>query len=127
MKRTAMITIAVLATLPAAVRAENSLGKAGLPMIHAEYRANEARWASKFEGKVLDVTLPLSSIDRSSAAFMESPHDWTPGVICHGLEQTDFTLSKNSGDTVRVRGVIEDHTLGMIDLKDCQLSEAQPD
>ena len=58
-------------------------------------------------------------------SLMEKPDDYLPGVSCREVPSSDFLLSKNAGDSVRVRGTIVDHSFGAMRLKDCQLSDRE--
>ena len=107
------------------------LGLADLPRIHAEYKANQARWAREFLDKTFAGTMTIGGIsnalgnDSFMVSFMESPSDWTPGVACHDAPASDFLISKNKGDSVFFRGVVKDHSLGSLDLRDCEFFDSE--
>jgi len=77
------------------------LGIADLPRIHAEYKANQARWAREFLGKTFAATMTLGSVsnvfgnDSFMVMFLENPSDWLPGVACSEARASDFLISKN--------------------------------
>jgi hypothetical protein len=109
---------------------EISFGRDDLAKIHAEYKANQARWDVEYKDKVLDLTLEVDSIKNSfsgsglSVSFMENKSDWSSGVACEHVPTSSFIQAKNKGDTLHIRGVIDDHSFGSVDLKNCELSEA---
>jgi hypothetical protein len=122
-----MKNIVLLAsTLVASHAAAADLGTADLPRIHAEYKANQARWAREFLDKTFAATMTLDSVsnvfgnDSFMVTFLESPSDWLPGVACNEAAASDFLISKNKGDSIFVRGVVKDHSLGSLDLRDCE-------
>ena len=106
-------------------------GKEDLPFIHSEYKANEARWFKEFKGRYFEATLTIGSVREATfgsgfvVSFMETPNDHFHGVSCEAMPSSDFLLSKNAGDLVRVRGTIVDHSFGAVRLADCQLSNAE--
>jgi hypothetical protein len=114
----------------AAARAAD-LGVTDLPRIHAEYKANQARWAREFLDKSFAATMTIGSIsnvvgnDSFMVAFMESPSDWMPGVACHDAAASDFLISKNKGDSILFRGVVKDHSVGSLDLRDCEFFDSE--
>jgi hypothetical protein len=65
------------------------LGVADLPRIHAEYKANQARWAREFLDKTFAATITLGGVsnvlgnDSFMVTFLETPSDWLPGVACN--------------------------------------------
>ena len=82
------------------------LGTTDLPRIHAEYKANQARWAREFLEKTFAASTNLERVsnvfgnDKFTVAFMENPSDWTPGVSCEETPPSDFILNKNKGDSI---------------------------
>jgi hypothetical protein len=98
-----MKNILLLASALAASQAAQAadLGVADLPRIHAEYKANQARWAREFLDKTVAATMTLGSVsnvfgnDSFMVTFLESPSDWLPGVACNEASASDFLISKN--------------------------------
>ena len=119
------IVLPVGAFLISATAQAADLGIADLPRVHAEYKANQARWAREFLDKTFAATMTLGSVsnvfgnDKFSVSFMETPSDWTPGVTCEDVPPSDFLISKNKGDSIFFRGFVKDHSIGSLDLHDC--------
>jgi hypothetical protein len=107
------------------------LGVADLPHIHAEYKANQARWAREFLDKTFAATMTLGNVsnvlgnDSFMVTFLENPSDWLSGVACNEAPASDFLISKNKGDTIFVRGVVKDHSFGSLDLRDCEFFDSE--
>ena len=123
MKTILLLTIALLTSTLAEA---SDLGVADLPRIHAEYKANQARWAREFLDKTFAATMTLGGVsnvfgnDTFVVSFLESPTDSWPGVACSDAPASDFLISKNKGDSIFVRGVVKDHSVGSLDLRDCE-------
>jgi hypothetical protein len=102
------------------------LGVADLPKIHSEYAANQARWAHEYLGKTFDATMELERIgnifsnDSFNVSFKEEGGGLFSGVSCGDVAETPLLLSLNRGDKVHVSGVVADHSVGSVDLKDCE-------
>ncbi len=107
------------------------LGAADLPRIHEEYKANQARWAREFLDKTFAATMPIGSVsnvfgnDSFMVSFMEHPSDWMPGVACYDAPPSYFLISKNKGDSIFFRGVVKDHSVGSLDLRDCEFFDSE--
>jgi hypothetical protein len=119
----------IVLTSSAATSAD--LGAADLPRVHAEYKANQARWAREFLDKTFAATMPIGGIsnvfgnDSFMVTFMENSSDWMPGVACHDAPTSDFPISKNKGDSIFFRGVVKDHSVGSLDLRDCEFFDSE--
>jgi hypothetical protein len=119
----------IVLTSSAATSAD--LGAADLPRVHAEYKANQARWAREFLDKTFAATMPIGGIsnvfgnDSFMVTFMENSSDWMPGVACHDAPTSDFLISKNKGDSIFFRGVVKDHSVGSLDLRDCEFFDSE--
>jgi hypothetical protein len=125
-------TIFLLLTLlisTAAMSAE--LGAEDLPRVHAEYKANQARWAREFLDKTFAATMTLDGVSNVFGngsflvSFLENPSDWMPGVQCRDAPTSEFLIGKNKGDTVFIRGVVKDHSFGTLDLRDCEFFDSE--
>jgi hypothetical protein len=107
------------------------LGSSDLPRIHAEYKANQARWAREFLDKSFAATMTIGGIsnvfgnDSFMVTFMEAPTDWMPGVACHDAPASNFLIGKNKGDSIFFRGVVKDHSVGSLDLRDCEFFDSE--
>ena len=127
--KTFLLLASALLTSTAAQAAD--LGVADLPRIHAEYKANQARWAREFLDKTFAATMTLGNVsnvfgnDKFMVTFMEDPSDWMPGVACEETMPSDFLISKNKGDSIFVRGVVKDHSFGSLDLRDCEFFDSE--
>jgi hypothetical protein len=123
------IAATVTEPVPTPVAISSDLGIKDLPRIHSEYSANQARWANTYKGKTLEATLTLNTVSDLfsegvyDVSFMESPSDWTPGVYCRKQPSSDFLMSLNKGDTIHVRGTINDPSFGSVDMISCELSK----
>jgi hypothetical protein len=73
--RTLLLLAGAFVTSAAAQAAD--LGVTDLSQIHAEYQANQARWAREFVGKTFAATMTLGSVanvlsnDEFTVSFME--------------------------------------------------------
>ena len=120
-----------IAFLISTIAEASDLGVSDLPRIHAEYKANQARWAREFLDKTFAATMTLGGVsnvfgnDNFMVSFLESPSDWWPGVACSEAPASDFLISKNKGDTIFVRGVVKDHSVGSLDLRDCEFFDSE--
>jgi hypothetical protein len=120
-----------IAFLSSTVAGASDLGVSDLPRIHAEYKANQARWAREFLDKTFAATMTLGGVsnvfgnDNFTVTFLESPSDLWPGVACSEAPPSDFLISKNKGDTIFVRGVVKDHSVGSVDLRDCEFFDSE--
>ena len=121
-----IVLLLAIAFLTSTVAEASDLGPADLPRIHAEYKANQARWAREFLDKTFAATMPIGGVsnlfgnDSFMVTFMENPSDWMPGVACHDASPSDFLINKNKGDSIFFRGVVKDHSVGSLDLRDCE-------
>ena len=104
-----------------------------LPRIHAEYKANQARWSREFADKIFAATMPIASVENEPSddnyiyvSFMEKANDWWPGVRCSKVVPSELLLQSNKGDSIFVRGVIKDASVGTIDLENCEFSIKDP-
>jgi hypothetical protein len=117
--------------LTSSLAASADLGTADLARIHAEYKANQARWAQEFLDKTFAATMTLDEVsnvfgnDRFWVSFLENQSDWMPGVVCHDAPPSDFLISKNKGDSIFFRGVVKDHSFGSLDLRDCEFFDSE--
>jgi hypothetical protein len=127
--KTFLLLASALATSTAAYAAD--LEVTDLPRIHAEYKANQARWAREFLDKTFAGTMTLGNVsnvlgnDRFMVTFLEGSSDWLPGVACNEEPASDFLISKNKGDSILVRGVVKDHSFGSLDLRDCEFFDSE--
>ena len=48
-----------------------------------------------------------------------------PGVACSEAPASDVLISKNKGDSIFVRGVVKDHSVGSLDLRDCEFFDSE--
>ena len=128
MKTILSLTIALLTST---VAEASDLGVADLPRIHAEYKANQARWAREFLDKTFAATMTLGGVsnvfgnDTFMVSFLESPTNSWPGVACSEAPPSDFLISKNKGDSIFFRGVVKDHSIGTLDLRDCEFFDSE--
>jgi hypothetical protein len=82
--KTFLLLASALATSTAAYAAD--LEVTDLPRIHAEYKANQARWAREFLDKTFAGTMTLGNVsnvlgnDHFMVTFLEGSSDWLPGV-----------------------------------------------
>ena len=85
----------------------------------------------EFLDKTFAATMPIGGIsnvfgnDNFMVAFMESPSDWMPGVACRDAPPSDFLISKNKGDSIFFRGIVKDHSVGSLDLRDCEFFDSE--
>jgi hypothetical protein len=127
--KTILLLVGALLAATAAKAAD--LGVADLPRVHAEYKANQARWAQEFLDKTFAATMTLGSVsnvlgnDSFMVSFLENSSDWLPGVACNEASPSDFLISKNKGDSIFVRGVVKDHSFGSLDLRDCEFFDSE--
>jgi hypothetical protein len=123
------ISTAIALVLTASASA-NTYGPSDLRHIHAEYAANEARWANTYDGQTFDGVLPVNKVEKEIigggyyVTFMEDPTDWMPGVYCNKMPTSQFLLGLNSGSSVHIHGVIDGHSFGSVNLRNCSLSMA---
>src|ERR1700722_8308743 len=128
MKTTLLLAGALSISTP--IRAAD-LGSTDLPRIHAEYKANQARWARDFLDKTFAATMTIGGVsnvfgnDSFMVTFMENPSDWMPGAACQDAPASDFLISKNKGDSIFFRGVVKDHSVGSLDLRDCEFFDSE--
>jgi hypothetical protein len=127
--RAVLLLVTALLTSSAGYGAD--LLAADLPHIHAEYKANQARWAREFLDKTFAATMTLDNVsnvfgnDRFRVTFQENPSDWLPGVACEETPPSDFLISRNKGDSIFVRGAIKDHSMGSLELRDCEFFDSE--
>jgi hypothetical protein len=127
--RTFFLLIGALLATTAADAAD--LGVADLPRVHAEYKANQARWAREFLDKTFAATMTLDGVSNVFSnesfyvTFLESPSDSWPGVACRNAPASDFLVSKNKGENIFLRGVVKDHSSGTLDLRDCEFFDSE--
>jgi hypothetical protein len=125
------IILLLASVLLTTAAASADLGVADLPRIHSVYKANQARWAREFLDKTFAATMPIGGIsnvfgnDSFMVTFMENSPDWMPGVACHDAPASDFLISKNKGDSIFFRGVVKDHSVGSLDLRDCEFFDSE--
>jgi hypothetical protein len=126
-----IILLLVGALLTHSVAEAADLGVADLPRIHAEYKANQARWAREFLDKTFAATLTLDGVSNVFSnedfyvTFLESPSESWPGVACRNAPASDFLVSKNKGESIFFRGVVKDHSIGTLDLRDCEFFDSE--
>jgi hypothetical protein len=124
--KTSILTLAALLSMSgSAVATAADLSVADLPRIHSEYDANQARWANEYMGKTFEAIMELHAIgsvisnERFTVSFKEKSDDWWPGVACDEIASTPFLLAKNSGDMIRVQGIVDGHAFGTLKLRNC--------
>ena len=123
--------VAAMAKLNGGKAPVADLGAADLPKIHSEYAANQARWAHEYLGKTFEATMELERIgnifsnNSFNVSFKEKDGGLFSGVQCSGITETPFLLDLNKGDKIHVSGVVADHSMGSVDLKDCEFSVGQ--
>ena len=108
------------------------LGLDDIARIHATYKANQARFVRDFVGKAFSARMPLGDITENPM-FKGSFHvslggnTWGGDVQCKFSDQSDVAriTEMNKGDIVNIRGIIEDHSFGTIDLQECAISASQ--
>jgi hypothetical protein len=108
------------------------LGLDDIARIHSTYKANQARFVRDFVGKAFSARTPLGDITENlmfKGSFNVSfgGNSWGGDVQCKFSDQSDVAriTEMNKGDIVKIRGVIEDHSFGTIDLEDCSISASQ--
>jgi hypothetical protein len=108
------------------------LGLDDIARIHSTYKVNQARFIRDFVGKTFSARMPLGDITESlmsKGSFHVSfgGNTWGGDVQCKFSDQSDVAriTEMNKGDIVNIRGVIEDHSFGSIDLEDCSISASQ--
>ena len=127
--KTILLLAGILLTSYEAAAAD--LGVADLPRVHAEYKANQARWAREFLDKTFAATMTLEDVsnvfsnDKFLVSFLENPSNSWPGVQCRDAPPSDFLISKNKGDSIFFRGVVADHSIGSLDLRDCEFFDSE--
>ena len=115
-----------LAAFAASPTLAADLGVADLPEIHAEYEANQARWAREFLNKAFVATMKLNDVHNAfgnnefTVTFVGSSGRWTSDVACSNVPASDFLISKNKGDSIFFRGIVADHAFGTLYLRDCE-------
>jgi hypothetical protein len=126
-----IILLLVAALLTRSVAEAADLSVADLPRIHDEYKANQARWAREFLDKTFAATLTLDGVSNAFSnenfyvTFLESPSESWPGVACRNAPASDFLVSKNKGESIFFRGVVKDHSIGTLDLRDCEFFDSE--
>jgi hypothetical protein len=126
-----IILLLVAALLTRSVAEAADLSVADLPRIHDEYKANQARWAREFLDKTFAATLTLAGVsnvfsnENFYVTFLESPSESWPGVACRNAPASDFLVSKNKGESIFFRGVVKDHSIGTLDLRDCEFFDSE--
>jgi hypothetical protein len=126
-----IVLLLAIAFLTSTVAEASDLGAADLPRIHAEYKANQARWAREFLDKTFAATMTLHDVsnlfdnDHFWVSFLENQSDWMPGVQCRDVPPSDFLISKNKGDSIFFQGVVKDHSSGSLDLRDCEFFDSE--
>jgi hypothetical protein len=108
------------------------LGLDDIARIHSTYKANQARFIRDFVGKTFSARMPLGDITENlmfKGSFNVSfgGNTWGGDVQCKFSDQSDVAriTEMNKGDIVKIRGVIEDHSFGTIDLEECSISASQ--
>jgi len=108
------------------------LGSADIQRIHATYENNQARFFRDFAGKRFSSKMPIARVSenvifRGSFNVFLGPGGLLGDVQCEVSNKNDVAriTEMNMGDIVTVSGVIKDHTLGVIELKDCSISASQ--
>ena len=126
-----LIVLLIGALLISTAALSADLGDGDLPRVHAEYKANQARWAREFLDKTFAASMTLEGVsnvfgnDKFLVSFLENPSDSWPGVQCRDVPPSDFLISKNKGDGIFVRGVVKDHSFGTLDLRDCEFFDSE--
>ena len=89
---------------------------------------SQARFIRDFVGKTFSARLPLGSITEfmSKGSFHVDfgGNGWGGDVRCKFSDQSDVAkiTEMNKGDMVNIRGVIDDHSFGTIDLRECSVN-----
>ena len=104
------------------------LGAGDLRSMHDTYNKNQARFFRDFKNRQFSAILPLhnvveSPLEKGSYSVSFGDGNWTGDVNCKIADQSTIDLITNldKGDRMLIKGTIEDHTFGSIDLTGCQL------
>lgn len=103
-------------------------GGGDIAKMHSEYEANQARFMRNYKGKSLDVQMTMAAVTEN--IIFKGTYDVTFGKSTWGdircnisdPKQIDYIINKNKGDLIHVNGVIDDHLLGAVVLRNCALS-----
>ncbi|MDQ0507417.1 hypothetical protein [Xanthobacter agilis] len=99
-----------------------------LPLIHQTYGDNQARFVRDYRNKTFGASMSVLGI--REAMFERGEFHVALGeksnidVMCNSLTPDTMKIiySINKGDSVYVKGRIDDHTFGMLILQDCSIS-----
>jgi len=127
MRTTTTTTVAAIVVALATPALAADLGAKDIAGAIDTYRANEIRFTRDYAGKSIEFTWTFS---RAKAKLFGSGYRVTIGtggltgnVDCSVTEQKllDQIVEWNKGQKVRVRGVVEDVTMGDLQLKECTI------
>lgn len=117
-------------TLPNASARAQSLGEGDMKKIAGTYEENEMRFKRDFAGKSFSAVLPFRNATEN--IFFKGQYDVGFGKG-NFLADVDCTVSSvadidrisdwNKGDMISVTGRISDVTMGVIQLKPCQMTK----
>lgn len=107
--------------------ADTVLNSNDLQQMHETYAANQARFAHDYVGKTFAASMLVSNITENllNRGNYLVTLGGSSGVSCSGVTG-DEALAFNKEDTVNVSGVIDDHTLGVVNLSHCVFSRSVP-
>lgn len=113
-------------------KTNDDLSSADIQRIHSTYENNQARFFRDFAGRHFSSKMPIRGISenpifRGSFNIFFGDGGLLGDVKCEFSDKNDIAriTEMNKGDIVNVRGVIKDHALGVIELKECSISASQ--
>jgi tetratricopeptide (TPR) repeat protein len=104
-------------------------GSDDLDRLHFEYKVNQARFMRAFKGRTFEARMKLHRVKKHifsretySVAFGKA---WSSDVGCEMIDEktTELVINKNKGDVLQVKGIIQDHTFGAVQLTNCVIKE----
>jgi tRNA_anti-like len=106
------------------------LGEQDIANMHTSYDDNQARFRRDYIGRQFSANLPIHQVSESgtsSAVLVISLGTGTPAgdVTCtvSGDDNIRAATELHKGQLVHVAGIIDDHSSGSIDLRECQISQ----
>ena len=113
-------------------KTNDDLSSADIQRIHSTYENNQARFFRDFAGRHFSSKMPIRGISenpifRGSFNIFFGDGGLLGDVKCEFSDKNDIAriTEMNKGDIVNVSGVIKDHALGVIELKECSISASQ--
>lgn len=109
--------------------AQQHLTATDLPQMHATYEANQARFMRDFKGRWFAATLPFERMTENP--FMRGRYTITFGkgafmgdISCNLSDKKliDRATNYNKGEIIGLRGIVEDHVMGSVVLKECDFN-----